>query len=273
MNDSKFKNFITNLRLAGYSEQTIKSYLYYNKKFLNFIKKEPKLVTRYDIKEYMTSLLIKNLKERSRNAAHNALKAYYDGFMKKRLFNNIKRSKIPNDMPNILSKEEIESMIENTNNIKHRLLIELLYSSGMRIGECLKVKVKDIDTERRIIFIKNGKGKKDRYVITSKKFIQDLKYYLKTRKFDSKFVFDNKHSHLRERTAQQILRQAAYRAGLQKRVYPHLLRACFATHLLEQGERVYKIQKLLGHARRKTTEIYLGYRTDDIVNIESPLDK
>ncbi len=267
-----FKNFITELKLRGFSDRTIKLYLYFNRKFMDFCRKEPKRVTKDDIKAYMNKLLLDGLKERSRNSCYNALKAYYDSYLNKRLFNNIKRAKIPNDMPNVLSQEEIKIMIENTNNLKHRLLIELLYSSGMRISECLKVKIDDIDIERRIIFVKNGKGKKDRFVITSKKFIEDFKYHTSKRKRRSEYVFENQDGHMSVRTAQQILKQAAFRAGIQKRVYPHLMRASFATHLFERGVHETHIKKLLGHSKDTDTKVYLRARTDNIRKIKSPLD-
>jgi integrase/recombinase XerD len=269
----KFKNFVLELKVRGFSEKTIDIYLYYNGRFLDFIKKEPRSVTSMDIKSYLNYLVLEGLEPRTVNMALNSLKAYYEGFMGKKLFKSIKRSKIPKNLPNVLSKDEIRKMIDKTKSLKHKLLIELLYSSGMRIGECVKIKVEDINTAEKLIFIKEGKGKKDRYTITSGKFIDDLKKYLSQRKKQSIYIFDNGYgSHASIRTAEEIVKLAAKRAGIKKTVYPHLLRASFATHLIEDEVGIEKIQKLLGHSRINTTLGYLRTKTDDLKNIKSPLD-
>ncbi|GAF89401.1 unnamed protein product, partial [marine sediment metagenome] len=136
----------------------------------------------------------------------------------------------------------------------------------------VEVKVEDIDFSNKIIFVKEAKGKKDRFTITSKRFIEDLKKYLAERK-QAKYLFDDGYGgHITIRTAEEIVRNAARKAGIKRRVYPHLLRACFATHLLEDGVSIDKVQKLLGHARIQTTMGYNRSRTDDLKNIKSPLD-
>lgn len=268
----KFKNFEKELKLKGFSINTIKLYLYYNKKFLDFIGKDSRSVSKNDIKRYLSYLISKKKEPRTVNTAHNALKSYYHDYMNRRVMMNIKRSKIPKNLPYILTKNEIENMIDTTNNLKHKLLIELLYSSGLRISECIKLKVKNIDLENKIVFIKQGKGKKDRFVITSDRFIEDLKYYLEKRKINSEYLFETKTSHITVRTAQQILKQSAHRAGIGKNVYPHLFRASFATHLLENGTSLEKVQKVLGHSRIDTTMGYIKTKTDDLKNIKNPLD-
>lgn len=269
----KFKNFVLELKVRGFSEKSIDSYLYYNGAFLDFIKKEQRSVTSNDIKSYLTYLLLEGVQPRTINLAISSLKAYYEAFLGKKLFKNIKRSKIPKDMPNIISKDEITTMIDKTKNLKHKLLIESFYSSGMRSEECVKIKVENIDIKEKIVFISKGKGKKDRYTITSKRFIGDLKKFLSERKKQSIYLFDNGYGkHLSTRAAGQIVKQAAKRAGIKKRVHPHLLRACFTTHLIEKGVPIEKIQKLLGHARISTTQGYIRTRTDDLKKIKSPLD-
>lgn len=270
----KFHNFAMELKRRGFSGKTIDIYLYYNGKFLDFIKKQQNSISSKDIKSYLNYLVEKNVEPRTLNMALNSLKAYYTGYLGKKLFHRIRRSKVPKNMPNVLTREEIKKMVDNSSSLKHRLLIELLYSSGMRVGECIRVKLKDIDFDERIIFVEKGKGKKDRFVITSKRFIDDLKKYLKIRRKKSDYLFDNHHGKpFSSRAAQEIVSLAAKKAGIQKRVYPHLLRASFATHLFEDDIRTHKIQKLLGHSDRRTTEVYIRPRTDDIKEIKSPLDR
>ena len=214
---------------------------------------------------YLNHLIEERVKPRTINMALNSLKAYYEGFLGKRLFKAIKRSKIPKDMPQVLSKDKVKTMIEKTDNLKHKLLIELLYSSGIRAGEAVKIKVDDIDINQGIVFVKKGKGSKDRFTIISKIFLDDLSYYLSKRMNRSDYLFDNGHaSHISIRTAELVITQAANRAGIKQRVYPHLLRACFATHLLEEGVSINKVQKLLGHESLRTTIGYIRTRTDDL---------
>lgn len=270
----KFKNFVIELKIRGFSEKTVDSYLHYNGSFLEFIRKEPRSVASNDIKSYLNCLVEHGLEPRTINMAINSLKAYYGGFLRKKLFKTIKMSKIPKDLPKILGKDEIKAMIGNTGCLKHKLLIELLYSSGIRVGECVKIKVDDINLKEGIVFIKKGKGNKDRFTIISKRFIEDLNHFLNKRKRESVYLFDDSYGrHTSIRTAEEIVRLAARRAGIKNRVYPHLLRASFATHLLEDGTSLEKVQKLLGHARIQTTMGYIRAKTDDLKKIKSPLDK
>jgi site-specific recombinase XerD len=269
-----FKNFVLELKIKGFSEQTIDIYLYYNGKFLDFIKKEQKCITSGDIREYLNYLIDKKVAPRTINMAINSLKAYYEGFLRKKLFKFIKRSKIPKDIPNVLTRDEIKNMINNTTSLKYRLLIELLYSSGMRVGECVKIKVNDINVNEKIIFIKKGKGNKDRFTITSKTFIDNLNKYLTQKKKQAEYLFDNGYGkHISIRTAEKIVNMTAKKTGIQKRVYPHLLRASFATHLIEDNVDILSVKKLLGHERITTTQMYIRTSTNDIKTIKSPLDR
>jgi len=273
-NGKKFNNFVIDLKLKGYSKDTIKAYLYHNKRFLKIIQKEPTKIKSQDIKTYLNYLVDKKYEPRTINSAYNSLKAYYQCFMNRKLFNNIKRLKEPKDLPQILTRDEIIKLIDNIKNPKHRLMVELLYSSGIRVGECVKVKIADIDFNEKIVFIKKGKGKKDRYTITSKRFIKDLKEHFSQKNADSIYLFENRNKgHLTIRTVQEVIKKAAKKAGIKKRVYPHLLRADFVTHLLEGGAPIEKVQKLCGHARIDTTLRYARLKTNDFKEIESPLDK
>ncbi|MEA2036941.1 MAG: site-specific tyrosine recombinase/integron integrase [Nanoarchaeota archaeon] len=267
----RFNNFVLELKVRNYSRQTINAYLYHIDKFLQFTKKEQRSVSTYDIRTYLNNLIMNGAGPRTINLAISSLKCYFESYLGKRLFDRIKRAKVPNDITPVLPREQIFAMINSTKFLKHKLLIELLYSSGMRVGECVKLKVGDIDGN--VIFIKKGKGNKDRFVITSQYFLRDLRRYIETREKESIYLFDNlSGGHITIRTAEEIVRSAARRAGIVGRVYPHLLRACFATHLLEEELPLESIQKLMGHADIKTTQGYTRLKTDYLKVIKSPLD-
>ncbi len=269
----RFRDFAVELELRGYSNKTIDIYLYYNGKFLDYVGKSPREVRTVDIRGYLHGMVLAGKKPRTVNMAQSSLKAYYGGFLRRRLFTFIRRQKTPRDLPRVFSPADIRELIDCTGNPKHRLLIELLYSSGLRAGECVRLRVIDIDTDGKMLFVENGKGKKDRHVITSARFIEDLRQYIAGRKRDSAYVFDSpRGGHITVRAAEEIVRASAMRVGISKRAYPHLFRASFATHLIEDDVSIYKVQKLLGHSDVRTTEGYIGSTTVDIRDVRSPMD-
>ena len=166
-----FEKLVEELKLRGYSGKTVKAYLYHNTRFLEYTKKSARDVGAGDVRAYLGYLVGQGVKPRTLNLVHSALKFYYSEFMNKKLFGRIKKSKVEKDLPRILSKYDIVSMIDSTNNLKHKLLIQFLYSSGTRIAETVCLKVEDVDVENKLVFIKSGKGNKDRYIITSNKFL------------------------------------------------------------------------------------------------------
>ena len=176
-------------------------------------------------------------------------------------------------LPVVLSKQEVIDLLRNTRNLKHKAVLALLYSSGLRIGELINLELNDIDVNRRQIFIQNGKGRKDRYVIMAESFGQLFHNYLMTYKPRRFFVEGNSPG--RQYSAVSVrnfLKRACKLARINKKVTPHTLRHSYATHLLEQGVDLRYIQELLGHARPETTMIYTHVSKRDMLNIESPLD-
>lgn len=158
-------------------------------------------------------------------------------------------------------------------NIKHRAILMLIYSAGLRVGEVVKLKLEDIDSNRRLIHIKGGKGRKDRFTILSEVALKILKKYYSQYK-PRKWLFSGAKpsKHISVRTVQAIFEQAKEKAGIKKEVSVHSLRHSFATHLLESGVDLRYIQELLGHKSSKTTEIYTHVTNKDLRNIKSPLD-
>jgi len=174
-------------------------------------------------------------------------------------------------LPKVLSKEDILTMINKTKNIKHRLLIKLLYSSGLRVSEAIKIKKQDFDFKRNLIRIEQGKGKKDRYTLLAKNLRNDLlRFFCKHNIKD--YLFCGRKDHLTIKSAQKIVDNAAKKARINRKVTPHMLRHSFATHLLENGVDIRYIQHLLGHSNLQTTQIYTKVSNLDILKIKSPLD-
>src|SRR3989338_1817584 len=274
------------LKLRGFTERTIGNYCYQTKKFLEFSKKDPKKACQDDVKKYMAYLLSdKNYKASSVNLLVSALKFFFNEIIKHDVVNSLKALKQEKKLPTVLSQDELKHLIDATENIKHKLLIELMYSAGLRVSEAVKVKVNDLDFEQKMGIIRDGKGRKDRHIILSEKLIEQLKVYLAERESngrynnekdsnwkDSEYVFAVTDRHISIRQAQQIIKDAQEKAGIKKRIYCHALRSSFATHLLEAGTDIRIIQELLGHSNLSTTERYTKVSNEQLRKVVSPLD-
>lgn len=266
-------NLEQELRIRGFSPKTIKSYLLYNKLFLEFIRKSPKSVANDDIRQYLISLKNRDCASSTLNVALNALKFYYRQILKRRFFFDIKSAKKTSYLPTILSKEEIERMLVATTNPKHNFLISLMYSAGLRVSETIRIKMRDFDLDRKMIMARQGKGQKDRCTLLSEKLIPILKKQLLLKKpSDYLFTGAGGNGHLTSESAEKIVKKAAESAGISKKVSCHSLRHSFATHLLENGTNIRYIQALLGHARLETTQIYTKVANNKLKDIKSPLD-
>ena len=185
----------------------------------------------------------------------------------------IHRPKKAKTLPNVLSKEEVKKMLEAPVNTKHKMMLCLIYSCGLRCGGLLALKPVHIDSKRNVLLIKNAKGQKDRIVPLSPKILEMLREYYKTYQL-SVFLFEGqiKGNPYDARSLQQVLKQSLKRAGIQKPVTLHWLRHSYATHLLESGTDLRYIQGLLGHSSSKTTEIYTHVSTKSLQQIKSPFD-
>jgi len=230
------------LKLRNYSKKTIKGYLHSVNNFLIFSK--GKGLNKNTAKEYICSYLEKK-NPSTINKDKFAIKFFFENVLHEKLsLPSIKKNKT---LPDILSIEEIRKIIENTTNLKHKLIIKLLYGTGLRVSEIVSLKKKDLDFESGLIHVKLAKGKKDRFVKIPESLISDLEKYCDLD--SSKYLFEsNRSGKLTTATIQAIIKNSSKKAGIKKRVYPHLIRHSFATHLLEQGTDLRIIQKLLGHA-------------------------
>lgn len=264
------------LKLKGYSNSTLKTYLNEVGVFLRTIKKHSAdEFTAERIKDYLLYCSEKlNLTENTLHSRMNALKFYFEQVLKReKFFWDIPRPKRGLQLPKVLSKEEMIRLIKAIENIKHKTMIMLGYACGLRVSEITSIELKDIDEERRLLFICRAKGKKDRVVSLSPVMIVMLREY-KTKYNPTKYLFEGqkKGSNYSTRSLEAIIKAAKTKAGIRKTGSMHMLRHSFATHLLDKGTDVVFIQKILGHNDIKTTLRYLHVTNKDMINILSPLE-
>jgi len=257
----------TELRLRGFSDRTISNYKHYNQLFLDFTKKMPDEIYEYDIKEFMAHLISdQKMKPATVNLARCSLKFYYTEVLQKNIFTRIRTVKNEKKLPVVLSKDDIKKLLSTIKNNRNRLMVELMYSAGLRVSEVVNLNINDLDLNEKIGIVKSGKGKKDRLIILSERFIKNLQKYIEKHNIDDK-IFP-----VTKRYVQKVVSQSAKKAGIKKRVFCHALRSSFATHLLEEGIDIRVIQELLGHANLSTTERYTKISKEHIKKVRSPLD-
>ena len=177
-------------------------------------------------------------------------------------------------LPEILSQEEVKRLLLGIDNLKHRTALMVMYSGGLRVGELVRLQLKDIDSDRMLIRIEQAKGKKDRYTLLSATALVMLRQYWRRYRPSPPWLFEswNKQRHWSIRSAQQVFKRAVSKAGIHKRVSSHSLRHSFATHLLEQGVDTLTIKELLGHRQLQTTARYLHVRQSHLKRLQNPLD-
>ncbi|MFV8368026.1 tyrosine-type recombinase/integrase [Flavobacterium sp. LB2R40] len=245
------------------------------KSFLVFYRKKPIAeITNEDVIVYNNEHILKNnLSASYQNQIVNAVKLFFKIIHDSKIDTaTIHRPKNAKTLPNVLSKEETFKLIDLTTNLKHKTLLALIYSSGLRISEAINMKIIDIDSQRMLIHVKNAKGKKDRYTLLSTKVLGLLREYYTIYK-PKTFLFEGQNGgQYSSRSAQSVLQQSAKKAGITKQISLHTLRHSFATHLLESGTDLRYIQDLLGHSSPKTTMIYTHVSSTSLKNIINPFD-
>jgi site-specific recombinase XerD len=267
------KKLETEMRSRKYSPRTIAAYVLFNRAFCRIMQKTPEEASQEDIKRYLAGLTSRDLSSSSMNLAISALKFFYTGVIKNGIVNEQHRPHQDKKLPMVLSKLEIDIILRGEKNPKHRLLLMLAYSSGLRVSEVVALRRTDIDQERKTVFVRAGKGRKDRYTVLSERAIYFIREYCSLYNIDE-WLFPglSKTGYLSIRTAQNIFTKALEKAGIAKPLSIHSLRHTFATHLLENGTDVRFIQALLGHANLRTTERYTHVARRSLLKIQSPLD-
>jgi integrase/recombinase XerD len=267
-----FKKIEIELKISKNSEHTLKNYLKANQQLLEFTKKEPKQITEDDIKIY----IVKNLNDHSASSIIlflSAIKYAYLNILKNDVTLGIKRPKKEKKIPVVLTKDEVRRLIGVFDNPKSKLMVSMMYACGMRVSELTSLKVDNLDFEDKIGYIKQAKGRKDRMFNIPEFITEALGYQVKRQKDNNQeYLFTGPKGKMTSRNLQKIVSLAAKKAGLKKEAHCHTLRHSFATHLLEDGVDIRKIQELLGHADLSTTQIYTHISTEELKKIKSPLD-
>ena len=265
------ENYLQELKnvciLKGFSKETIKTYSYNVSKFLEFISKSRLNLDKESVRSY---LLILNLSVNSMRLKYSSISFFFREVLKKPYtFEEVPIKKKEKQLPKVLSKEKIRNLIGATENIKHKLIVKLLYSSGLRLNELLNLKRNEIDFDRNLIYVKNGKGNKDRITLISPDLKLDLLKYYSNYSFKTEYILEGRKGKLTKKSVQKVLDNLGKKINL--KVTPHMMRHSFATHLLEQGTDIRIIQKLLGHSNLNTTEIYTKVSNRDFSKIINPL--
>lgn len=275
--DNLLSTFEQRLRLQRYSETSIRNYKSAVGGFLQLASKKydkPEGLTAKEIEKYVY-WLIENKKISA--SYQRMVVASIDKFYRLALniqlpIKHLYPTRKEHHLPEYLNKDEVKRLINSTNNLKHKCILELLYSGGLRLSELLNIKISDIDSTDMIIHIRMAKGKKDRKVMLSEVLLSDLRVYFKQYK-PTTFLFEGQNKEqYSAKSVQNIVHLAAQKVGIKKHVTPHTLRHSFATHLLESGTDIRIIQELLGHQSIKTTEIYTHIADISKSIIKSPLD-
>ncbi|TDP02462.1 tyrosine-type recombinase/integrase [Flavobacterium sp. 245] len=269
----KFKQI---LRSKRYSENTVTTYSEALKSFLVFYREKAVAeITNEDVIVYNNEHILKNnLSASYQNQIVNAIKLFFQIIREtKMIVDKIHRPKNAKTLPNVLSKEEVKLILNAHSNIKHKMMLSLIYSCGLRCGELLALRPVHVDSKRNIVLLKNSKGKKDRITPLSPKILEMLReYYVLFKPTTYLFEGANPGEPYSEKSLQSVLKQALKKVAITKPVTLHWLRHSFATHLLESGTDLRYIQELLGHQSSKTTEIYTHVSTKSILQIKSPFD-
>jgi len=269
--------FIEDMQLRGLAPTTQRSYLHYTIDFSQFHNTSPEKLGLEAIRQYELHLLNeKKLSAQSRNTFVSAIQFLYTVTLKRDWGkDSFPRPRIPVTLPIVLSQKEVSQFLYQVAGLKHRAALMICYGAGLRICEAVSLKVSDIDSERMLIHVRQGKGGKDRYAMLSPRLLGMLRAYYRATRPGNGWLFPSWRTgrHMTTGALSQACRDASKACGLSKRITAHTLRHSFATHLLEQGTDTRVIQVLLGHSRIDTTARYTAVSAQLVAATPSPLDK
>lgn len=262
--------------LRGFSRQSRKVYRNHLRSFARQVGTAPDQVTEAHVERYLVHLVEERRVSRSYHSqAVSTLRLFFIQVLRQPLV--VERIPLPKRarrLPVVLGRDEVRRLIQHAGTPHQRAVVMLLYSTGLRVSELVRLRRDDLDAERGVVRVRAGKGAKDRYTLFSDRCARAVAHHMDYTDSDSPWVFPGggDRRHLTTRSIQKTVARVARRAGLQKRVTPHVLRHSFATHLLEAGTDIRYIQKLLGHSSTRTTEVYTHVSNRDLARIVNPLD-
>jgi len=268
------ESFLDKLEIKRYANNTVKTYVSCFERFINsFPDKAIDELNETDVREYIRALIQNNFSNSYINQSINSIKFYYERVLgMPNRFYQIERPRKEKKLPTVLSQSEVKDLINATNNIKHKCLLSLLYSAGLRRSEVLNLKPADIDSERMLVKVNDAKGKKDRLTLLAQSTLEDLRTYYKEYRPNNYLFEGQKNEKYSATSVATIIANAVAKTRIKKHVTAHTLRHSFATHLLENGTDLRHIQLLLGHSSTKTTEIYTHVASNHYISIKNPLD-
>jgi len=260
------------LKISKNSKYTLRNYMSANESLLNFINKAPEEIITSDVKSYMAE----NLTDKASISIIlflSSIRFAYMNIFDKDITAGIKRPTREKRIPIVLSKDEIRKLFDSAINKKSKLMLSLMYACGFRISELLNLKINDFDFDEKIGCVRQAKGKKDRNFNIPNFLAEDLKKQAELQNSQNQeYLFTGPNGRLSSRNLQKIIQSISKKAGIKKSVHPHTLRHSFATHLLEDGIDIRKIQEALGHSDLSTTQIYTHISSEELRKIPSPLD-
>lgn len=268
-------NFYKYLKGKRYSKSTINTYTYFIADFIEFNKNKSLTdLTNKDVELFIETVFIKqNYSVSTQRQFISSLKLFIV-FESSTQINNLKLTRPKRDkvLPKVLSQQEVISLLQNTQNLKHRTITAILYSCGLRVSEIVNLELTDINIERKQLHIRQSKGRKDRYVGLAESSIPLLINYINTYKPKYYFIEGKPNTKYAPESIRSFLKRNSKKAKTQIHVTPHILRHSYATHMLENGVDIRYIQALLGHSRPETTMIYTHVTRKDLMKITNPLD-
>jgi site-specific recombinase XerD len=272
------QKMMDDIRLRGLSANTFNTYLRNVERFLDYCSRPIEDLTEVDVRKFIIHLISEEkLMPATVNNYSSAIRFFFAVALNRTMnYLQMPLLKIPQKLPEILSRNEVSELIDKSLNIKHRALLLLAYGSGLRNSEIVKLKVSDIDSSSMRVLISGGKGKKDRYAILSESTLTALREYWRIYRPKSPegYLFPGwgNTGHITQRTVERAVETALSQTNIKKEISPHTLRHCFATHLLEDGYSLLQIKEMLGHSNIQSTTIYL-HLANTTAGITSPADK
>lgn len=268
------ERMIEDLRLTGYSATTRRIYVLYATRFARYFRRSPETMGDRELRRYFLYLLDeRQVSHNTYRQAYSALRFLYTVTLRRRFeIPCLPRHRSPRPLPEVLSGSEVRRLLAAFRSDKYRMLVMTMYGAGLRVSEACRLRVADIDARRMLIHVRLGKGRKDRFVVLSRRLLDALRVYWRAHRPQDHFFPGRDVGPVTPQCVREALHAAARDAGLRKRVTPHLLRHSFATHLLETGTDVTVIQALLGHCQVTTTAHYARVTNGLIARVRTPLD-